>query len=323
MQVQQEIYKVTAPYLKSIEGGLGFGGLAAFDLDEYRSSLSHVKQYECTLTGDMFKEYCFCHAFPPACGQLERVERQFESSVSETDDSILIWPFAISLRAMDAVTSPQKGNLQVLGNDVMWFGFLKFFASCIRNTDAKRIAMCREALRRVKVKFLLCQSDEEAHRMKWTLDQSVNDLAQSQTLRGWKRICGYAAIREELKSRGQPCNGEAVSAWLKKAKVSMAAKTLSTLLRVYDRMHSAGAETLAILEDMDSLFDDHFFSNTSTLTVVCEKTAVGKNKLLEDALLSWVAAGLHVRVTSPQNGTLTVLSPTATRAAGLQVACHL
>ena len=134
--------------------------------------------------------------------------------------------------------------------------------------------------------------------MKWTLDQGVNDLAQSQTLRGWKRICGYAAIREELKSRGQPCNGEAVSAWLKKAKVSMAAKTLSTLLRVYDRMHSAGTETLAVLEDMDSLFDDHFFSNTSTLTVVCEKTAVGKNKLLEDALLSWVVAG-HLRKTEP------------------------
>ena len=63
-------------------------------------------------------------------------------------------------------------------------------------------------------------------------------------------------------------------------------------------MHSAGTETLAILEDMDSLFDDHFFSNTSTLTVVCEKTAVGKNKLLEDALLSWVVAG-HLRKTEP------------------------
>ncbi|CAE7513471.1 unnamed protein product [Symbiodinium sp. CCMP2592] len=314
----EDIYRVTAPYLKSIEGGIGFGGLSAFGLDEYRSSLAHVKQYECTLTGDMFKEYCFCHAFPPSCGQLERAEKQFEESVSETDDSILIWPYSVSLRALDGVTPPQKATLQVLGNDVLWLGFLKFFASCIQKTDAKRITMCREALRRVKVKFHLCQTDEEAHRMKWTLDQGASDLAKSQTLRGWKRICGYAAIREELKSRGQAGNGEAISAWLKKAKVSMAPKTLNTLLRVYDRMRSAGQDTLAVLEDMDSLFDEHFFSNTSTLTAVCEKTAVSKNKLLEDALLTWVVAGLHVRVTSSNNGTLKVLAPTASRDIVLQ-----
>ena len=58
--------------------------------------------------------------------------------------------------------------------------------------------------------FRQCQ--EHAHRMKWTLDQDASDLAQSQTLRGWKRICGYAAIWDDLKDRQQPCTGDAIIA---------------------------------------------------------------------------------------------------------------
>ena len=67
---RQEIYDEVAPFLKTIEPGISWGGINCFDAHEYDSNLSASKRYECTVTGDIFKPYFFAHRFPPSKGQV-------------------------------------------------------------------------------------------------------------------------------------------------------------------------------------------------------------------------------------------------------------
>ena len=313
----QEIYDEVAPFLKTIEPGISWGGINCLDAHEYDSNLSASRRYECTVTGDIFKPYFFAHRFPPFQGQVLRMAEHFATATGSESDAV-IWPSPIDLLARDSKSVPNAGEASPLANDVVWLGFLKYFADQIKTKDAESIKKCRHALRRVRVTFHLCSSDDNANQLKWKLEQNVENIAANQTLKGWKRICGYAAIRDDLKERHLPHNGDSVSDWLSKAKVTISGKNVGALLRVYDRMTAAGASVMRALEAMESEYQsEHYLSNTSVLQMICEKTSVNKNSLLQNALLNWVVQGLVARTLAVNDGKVRVLSATATRASCL------
>ena len=91
---------------------------------------------------------------------------------------------------------------------------------------------------------------------------------------------GYAEIRSSLQGRNRPADGMAIEAWLLKAGLIVSAKTVSTLLRCFDRVSAAGEKTLLCLEKMESVYAGkvaHFFSMTSVLSTLCERTACPKH----------------------------------------------
>ena len=312
MHASQDVYHLVTPFLKKIEPGISFGGIACCDQHEYEANLSVSKIYDCTVTGDMFKPFFFTHRFPPSEGQVLRMAKHFETlSGSESE---VLWPSPISLWARDKRTMPKPGEGTPLANDVVWLGFLKYFADQIENKAAEEIKKCRQALRRVRVTFHFCESEDAANQLKWTIEQNVDNIASNQTLKGWKRICGFAAIRDDLHARQLPCNAEAVSTWLSSAKVSVSVKALSGLLRVFDRMNACGPEVMRCLDQMDSEYQtQHFFANTSVLSILCERTSVNKNSLLQNSLLAWTVQGLTLRALCVNDGRLKEVKATAPR----------
>lgn len=143
------------------------------------------------------------------------------------------WPAAISIAAGNPSGLPVKGNVQLLHNDVVWFGFLHYLADVIKEKLTKKIIACRHALRRVQVRFILCdQGVDRTEQKKWELESTTASVAANQTLRGWKRICGFGEIRQSLKERSMNHSAEAISAWLRKACVDISVKNLSCLLSV-------------------------------------------------------------------------------------------
>ena len=139
-------------------------------------------------------------------------------------------------------------------------------------------------------------------------------MSSTQTLRGWKRILGYAEIRKDLQTRSLPCSPEHVCAWLRKSTVQFSAKNMAMLLRVFDRMTAAGHGCLDSLEKLESEFQaEHFFTKTGILQMVCERTSTPKNTLLQNSLLAWVVQGLTLRALTPDDGKLMHLEPGAPR----------
>ncbi|CAE7474540.1 unnamed protein product, partial [Symbiodinium pilosum] len=177
----QDVNHLVTPFLKTIEPGISFGGIACCDQHEYEANLSVSKIYDCTVTGDMFKPFFFTHRFPPSEGQVLRMAKHFETS-SESESEIL-WPSPISLWARDKRTMPKPGEGTPLANDVVWLGFLKYFADQIEKKAAEEIKKCRQALRRVRVTFHFCESEDAANQLKWTIEQNVDNIASNQTLK--------------------------------------------------------------------------------------------------------------------------------------------
>ena len=66
---------------------------------------------------------------------------------------------------------------------------------------------------------------------------------------------------------------------------------------------AAGFSAVACLEEMESTFEaNHFFANTSVLSLVCERTATPKNLLLQNGLLAWVVEGLTLKALQENDG---------------------
>ena len=83
-------------------------------------------------------------------------------------------------------------------------------------------------------------------------------------------------------------------------------------------MTAAGASVMRALEAMESEYQsEHYLSNASVLQMICEKTSVNKNSLLQNALLNWVVQGLVARTLAVNDGKVRVLSAAATRASCL------
>ncbi|CAK9021842.1 Uncharacterized protein (Fragment) [Durusdinium trenchii] len=313
---QRDVYKAVDPFLKSIEEGISFGGISAYDAEEFVACCKNAGRYECTIQGDFFKHHCYAHTFPPSVGQIQRMAADFcqRSQASH----VLQWPQPVDVQVISG--KPRKGNVTTLANEALWFGFLKYFADQIEAKNAPEISKCRNALRRVRVTFHAVDSADDAAKKKWSLEQQTQNIAGAQTLRGFKRILGYAEIRESLKAQMLPHNAEAISAWQHTANVQVSAKNLSNLLRVHDRMVAAGSPCLESIEQMDSRFGaEHFMSNTSVLAVLCEKTACPKNELLQNCLLCWVVQSVCYRALRENDGRHTHLPPNATRDIWLNV----
>ena len=155
------------------------------------------------------------------------------AKINEESESFR-WPAPISILAASPSIMPVKGSMQLLHNDVVWLGFLNYMADVIKLKLTKKIIACRHALRRVQVRFILCdQGIDRTEQKKWELESTTASVASNQTLRGWKRICGFGEVRQSLKDRSLNHSADAISAWLRKACVEISAKNLSSLLRVF------------------------------------------------------------------------------------------
>ena len=85
------------------------------------------------------------------------------ATATGSESDALIWPSVIDLLARDSKSVPNAGEASPLANDVVWLGFLKYFADQIKTKDAESIKKCRNALRRVRVTLHLCSSDDIAN----------------------------------------------------------------------------------------------------------------------------------------------------------------
>ncbi|CAJ1378673.1 unnamed protein product [Effrenium voratum] len=308
-------YALLRPYLQASEPPLPWSGIGAYEDNECKSQLQSSGRYECTLgvnwvqrTVDLWKA---------------------DMTVEEDGQVVLTWPAVIALQAQEGCR-PTPGDVKLLSNENVFLSrlvcndspvirFLHLWAEAVRNAEHNLIAACRVAARRMRVSFLLMKSAEDAEKAKWRLESSTHGVASTQTLRGWKRICGYVEVRNRLAAQHVDSSPDKVSCWLHAAGVDVKQKTLSGLFRAYDRLQAAKG-CLVLLEEMDSRFgQDHFYSNSGVLTMLCERTACPRNPTLQADLLLWAVSCLAYRCTQPADGRVAALSPTTSRATRQQL----
>ena len=214
----QDIYKQLASYLKSTDVGIGFGGVGAYDVVECKAALAVAGVYECTVTVNAFAEHCYVHTFPPSRGQIERMAEHIGLVNEQVENETgLLLPASIAILALAGKEHDITAqNLTILGNDVVLFGFLKFMSDMVSQKDTARIKQCRHALRRIRCKFIPCQEGDPVEQKKWELESTTQSVASNQTLRGWKKVQGYAQVRSSLQDRCMLATPEAISSWLKK-----------------------------------------------------------------------------------------------------------
>ncbi|CAJ1358673.1 unnamed protein product, partial [Effrenium voratum] len=257
-------YALLRPYLQASEPPLPWSGIGA---------------YEVQRTVDLWKA---------------------DMTVEEDGQVVLTWPAVIALQAQEGCR-PTPGDVKLLSNENVFLSFLHLWAEAVRNAEHNLIAACRVAARRMRVSFLLMKSAEDAEKAKWRLESSTHGVASTQTLRGWKRICGYVEVRNRLAAQHVDSSPDKVSCWLHAAGVDVKQKTLSGLFRAYDRLQAAKG-CLVLLEEMDSRFgQDHFYSNSGA------------------DLLLWAVSCLAYRCTQPADGRVAALSPTTSRATRQQL----
>ena len=229
-------------------------------------------------------------------------------------ESNLVLSDAIGLIVLDTHANVTKKTLTLVSNEALWFGLLLCLHRAVKENAARLVNQIRDLFKRIKVTFFLAKPGDDASRLKWKLEASTTAISENQTLRGFKRVQGYAEIQADLKSRHQEHSAEAVSAWLKVIDVHVSTKVLAGLFLVHSRMHAA-AGCIACLESMDSAFgNEHFFANTTCLQMITQRTAVPNNSLLQEALLSFVVEGLSFRALCPNNGHQIWIDPKTTRA---------
>ena len=139
----------------------------------------------------------------------------------------------------------EEDGLIFLSNDYTFYGLLMFFGNAIKAKDAASVKKVTELLRRIRVTFHHCvlpwiepqasfvhmskirffsilslgQNVDAAQRLRWSLEQKLQNNALNSTLRGFKRILGFVEVKTMLQNAEVAHDEKAVADWLGKAGV--------------------------------------------------------------------------------------------------------
>ena len=291
-----DVMQTLGPELQKLEGKQAheFGGINAFCSRKYKNAISHHGEYECNVTLAQHDLLKLEHKdMWPVVGAIKRLmETVF---TSETGEPAAVFPHTITVRATCPEVAPQKS--QRLHRSAYLFAFLASWAAAKKASKEDIAAAFFATAHRIRTKFILLQSEDEANRKKWFLDEETDSMADNAAnLVGYKRIFAVVGVQNDLQARGLPHDATAVAAWFAKVRWNsqgdaLSIKEVNKHIRIHKRL-SANPLIKVRLDAAESQFGRrHALAFVSTLDVICSKTFVHNNEKLSTALLLWVVEG--------------------------------
>jgi hypothetical protein len=273
------------------------GGIAAFELEDYRRSMLKDAAYECHVTIAWLDPFNFVHkTVVPSWGSVLRIYSQFFHNMTTGAPGVDGPLSTIHVRATSKTDPPQKGGLQRLNNDAYVLAFLYAWAESTRHGTADQFV---QAATRIRVAFLFLPDADTAERRKWMLMEEARSSSENQHLFGIKRAHAVYNLQQELKARCASHDADALTAWFKGVKFSstddaMTKGSIERQLKIWLRM-SADQRILDALEQLESMYGKrHALASSSALDVLCNKTAMKTSTLVQTALTLFTTEAIMV-----------------------------
>ena len=142
-----------------------------------------------------------------------------------------------------------------------------------------------ECCRAMRIMFELLPSKEGTEIRKWALAEESFALADTQVLQGLKRARAIKQFEQNLKHDGKKCEHEALEKMFSSGGISsMSARVIGTLLKVAERFEAVPAASLSVSALDSSFGNTHALTSHSNLDILCGKTAIRSDPLLQNAL---------------------------------------
>lgn len=178
-----------------------------------------------------------------------------------------------------------------------------FMAAWSKAKSSKKPTADFESMaKRIKTRFFLLPSDDDAARKKWQLQEGSDAISDNTaTLVGYKRTIGVAEVQMNLRERGHDHDATAIAEWFKKIRFNDAsdqitAKEAGRYLRVHARL-TANPVMCERLDMLESHYGRrHGLISVTTLDALCAKTTTSSNPTLSTTLLTWVIDGITVHM---------------------------
>ena len=177
------------------------------------------------------------------------------------------------------------------------YAFLLGWATSKQDGKTDAAKAFYDVAKRARTRFHLKPDPDDANRMKWTLQEKSDTMADNAApLVGYKRTIGLAEVQSSLRARGQPHDAASVASlfctvpWNDDAD-KITVKVVGQYLRVFSRL-SADPAIMYRLDQAESHFNRrHVLAAVTTLDLMCGKTSLPSNTQLQGTLLLWPSKG--------------------------------
>ncbi|CAE7324715.1 Nek5 [Symbiodinium sp. CCMP2592] len=254
---------------------IAYAGIQAFDCANYAQEMSDKGKYTCVaFESDVWPNY----------GSIVRSYKHHFC----TSDGLLT----------DKICQPQHaGTWEVADKSVFRMGWLMGFAQARETKAMDVVKRFEEASCSVAVTFQLVVSDDEFGVLRRQLEENIKSDALTAQLFGYKECLQTHQVSESLKRQNKPHTSSDVAAWFSKinfAEETIGQKTVECHLKIVKRMTEVAINHLDGLEY--AFGKTHPLAKWAALDTLCGKTSCPKNLPLQDKLLNFVVAGIHVRL---------------------------
>ena len=277
-----------------------FGGTAAFDPDQYKEAMSKNNEYEATTLLCHHKIMTLEHSSVwPCMGSVHRLEKMFfTTDDGEPTSGGSSFPTPIPVRATSADAAPHE--YERLHMSAYLFAFMAAWskAKSKKMPTDDFVSMAK----RIKTRFFLLPSDDDAERKKWQLQEGSDAITDNTaTLIGYKRTIGVAEVQMSLRDRGHDHDAAAIAEWFKKIRFNESSDQITQKeASRYLRVHAKLTANPLLFERLD-LLESHFgrrhgLVSVTTLDAIGSKTNLNQNATLSTELLTWVIDGITIHM---------------------------